>query len=173
MPPVLLVGFMASGKTSVASLLADLLGWPWVDLDREIERAEARSIPEIFEADGEAAFRRAEAVQLDRWLGAGNAVIATGGGLFAVARNRTKIRDAGARTVFLDLPWAVLERRISAGDPRSRPKYRAPDAARELLEERLPSYRSADVTVALSGSESPAEVARLVHREIERVACGT
>ena len=54
---ITLIGYRASGKSSLAPMVAKRLGWSWIDSDRKIERVAGRSIPEIFAADGEAGFR--------------------------------------------------------------------------------------------------------------------
>src|SRR5690606_38832104 len=77
---VVLVGFMASGKTTVGRLLAERLGWRHLDLDAEIEREEGRSVAEIFRAEGEAYFRRREAVTGERLLAEPRTVLTPGGG---------------------------------------------------------------------------------------------
>ena len=75
-----LVGFMGSGKTTVGRLLAERLGVPFADADEEIERAAGRTIPAIFEADGEPAFRELEAAAIARLLDGDAGVLALGGG---------------------------------------------------------------------------------------------
>ena len=174
MPPVFLVGFMGCGKTSVAGALADRMAWPSIDLDHEIERRNGRRIAEIFAESGEAAFRQLEAECLTRWLKADRAVVATGGGLFAVASNRRRIRESGGFSIFLDVPWPVLRQRIEAGGVHHRPMYTGAEESRMLFEARLPSYREADVILGLSGQEAPAEVADLICREMMAgVRCAT
>lgn len=84
---VALTGFMGSGKTTVGRVLADALGCPFLDLDDIIVRKAGRSIPEIFEADGEAGFRRLEKKALEQTLSKyaeSTAVLALGGGTVTV-----------------------------------------------------------------------------------------
>ena len=75
-----LIGFSYTGKSSAGRLAAERLGMPFVDLDERIERRAGRPIPEIFEADGEPAFRALERAALAEVCAEGAAVVATGGG---------------------------------------------------------------------------------------------
>lgn len=153
---IFLLGFMGSGKSTVGQLLAARLKCAFVDLDERIERAEGRTISEIFAADGEPAFRAIETRELRKLLGearaAPSAVVALGGGVFAQAENRRLLQDSGGLTVFLDCPLEELQRRCHGFEHR--PLARDPHAARALFEARLPFYRQAALTVDASG---PAE----------------
>src|SRR5437762_838005 len=77
---VVLVGFSGTGKTTVARLLADRLGWDRCDTDEELEREFGTTIPEVFAERGETVFRAAERAQLVRAVGRDRVVVATGGG---------------------------------------------------------------------------------------------
>ena len=87
-----LVGMPGAGKSTVGALAAAHLGMPFVDLDREIEKAAGMPIPRIFEAEGEAGFRRRETEALRRFALAGGQVIAAGGGIVKRAENRELLR---------------------------------------------------------------------------------
>src|SRR5262249_58801267 len=89
---IVLVGMMGAGKSSVGRRLAARLGIPFVDADAKIEEAAQMTIPEIFEAYGEADFRSAEARVIMRLLEGGPQVLATGGGAFMNAETRDAIR---------------------------------------------------------------------------------
>jgi shikimate kinase len=77
---IVLTGFMGSGKTTTGRLLAEALGWDFLDLDHEIERRSGKSVAQIFAEAGEAHFRRLETAALASLLGQKRAVIALGGG---------------------------------------------------------------------------------------------
>jgi shikimate kinase len=92
---VFLVGFMASGKSSVGRELAQRLGWDFLDLDERIEVREQKTIPEIFRERGEAGFRLAEANALRDLMAEslrGDSVVALSGGAFVQEDNRGMLR---------------------------------------------------------------------------------
>jgi len=150
---IALTGFMGSGKSSVGRALAVLLGWDFIDLDCEIERAQGRKIHEIFDGEGEPRFREIETVALALSITkmARPAVLATGGGTYVQPRNAELLRAAGATVVFLEASAETLFPRCDsqAGDPVDaiRPLARDREAFLRLYEQRLPLYRMADLTV--------------------------
>ena len=154
---VALTGFMGAGKTSVGQALAALLNWPFFDLDHEIELRETLPIREIFRLYGEPRFREIEAETLRRLLERvfSQTVIALGGGTFIQASNADLLRNEGARFVFLETPIELMLQRCRIGTPSSagnpRPLAADPDAFRALYEQRLPQYRTADLTVITAG----------------------
>jgi shikimate kinase len=154
---VFLVGFMASGKSSVGQALARRLRWDFLDLDDHIAAREKKTVPEIFRSDGEAAFRVAESAALQHLMESLNqdSVVALGGGAFIREQNRDLLR--GWPTFFLDAPADELWRRCSL-DPAERPLRKNREQFLQLYEERLPSYRSASGTVNTLG-KTPAQVA--------------
>src|SRR5215472_14699306 len=80
-PVIFLVGYRGTGKTTVARLLAEKLGWKWVDADEALEKKHGQTIREIFEAAGEAGFRDREESLFEDLCRLENHVIATGGGV--------------------------------------------------------------------------------------------
>lgn len=162
---VFLVGFMASGKSSVGRELARRLDWDFVDLDARIESRERQTIPEIFRDRGESAFRLAETSALRDLTESleRNTVVALGGGTFAQPKNRELLRSWPS--VFLDAPLDELWRR-SLEDPTKRPlrKDNLTEFAR-LYESRLPFYRQATMTVVTSGKD-PASLCVEIERTL-------
>lgn len=148
-PGIYLVGFMGSGKSTVGRLLAQRLGWDFVDLDTEIESRFGAPIAEIFDREGEPAFRDLEHEALTeqaRLVRRGRPrVVALGGGAFVAQRNREALADAGA-SVWLECAPDVLWERIAHEDHRPLARDRA--AFLRLLQEREPSYGQADYRVA-------------------------
>lgn len=143
--PVFLIGFMASGKTTVGRALATELALPFLDLDAEIERAAGRSVRELFAAEGEAAFRTRERAVLDAVLAGPPAVVATGGGTPCFGDALAVMRRAG-RVVALDAPLPELLARVD--DPGSRPLLARPaEETRALFAARRPVYRQAHFAV--------------------------
>ena len=112
---IVLTGFMGSGKTTIGSLLAERLGWKFVDLDHEIERREGRSVPSIFAESGEARFRHAESAALAAVLGRKRIVLALGGGAPEELGNRLLLEQTPRTTVvYLAAPFAQLVARCQA-----------------------------------------------------------
>lgn len=172
MSSIYLVGFMGCGKSTVGPLVAERLGLPFIDVDELIEQNRQRTIAEIFAAEGEAGFRAVERTVVSAVAGGPAAVVATGGGFFAVDENRRLIAEKGGLTVFLHPPWTVLAARIGA-DHGGRPLWNSLEGARDLYRARLEAYRLADITVDVTGDESPRSVAdRIVCATLE-LACGT
>jgi shikimate kinase len=166
---VVLVGFMTSGKTTVGAALAQRLGWRHLDLDAEIERAEGRTVAEIFAARGESAFRRLEAELTPRLLARERSVLSVGGGW--VSGPAWRALPEGTLSVWLRVSAEeVLRRAGPATRRRTRPLLAVADPeaeVRRLLREREPLYRLAEVSTATDGRDA-AQVAA----EIERIVRG-
>ncbi len=145
--PIVLVGMMGVGKTSVGRKLAQVLHLPFVDADEEIVSAAQMSIAEMFERYGEAYFRDGERRVIARLVDGDRKVIGTGGGAFVNAETRAMIL---ARTVavWLDSEVETLLERVGRKD--SRPLLRNGDP-REILTrlrtERAPFYAEAPIHV--------------------------
>jgi len=153
---VILWGFMASGKSTVGAALARRLGWSCVDVDREIERHEGRTIAEIFAAEGEPAFRELEVSVSRPLLGRRSTVFACGGG-WVTNRSLMDHIPPASLTVWLRVsPEAVLERVRAERGGAIRPLLGSSDplrTARQLLAEREPIYSRADLTIATDGRD--------------------
>jgi shikimate kinase len=166
--PVVLIGLMGAGKSSVGHRLAARLGAPFRDSDAEIERAAGMTIPEIFERYGEAHFRDGERRVIARLLEEGPAmVLATGGGAFLNAETREAIA-ARAVSVWLKADIDVLVARtegrthrplLNRGDPRG--------ILAELIEARYPVYAAADVAVESRLEQTHEEMAERILEALE------
>ncbi len=144
---VVMVGMMGAGKTAVGTALARLLGVEFLDSDEEIVRAADRSIPEIFERDGEAFFRARETEVLARLLRGTPCVLSTGGGAFLSAANRSMIHEAGI-SVWLKADLDILWQRVRHKATRPLLRTANPrETLRHLYEARVPLYEMADLTV--------------------------
>jgi shikimate kinase/3-dehydroquinate synthase len=163
--PVFLIGFMATGKSTVGRLVADRLGRRFVDLDAEIERQAGMTIADIFREEGEAHFRRLEADSLARVANDPHTVIACGGGAPCFGDNLTRMRGAGV-VVSLTVPFdEVLAR--TAGDS-SRPLLRqGREAAERLYAARERVYRGADVVID-AARKSPETIADEITARLSR-----
>jgi len=146
--PVVLVGLMGAGKSTVGRKLAALLDTDFVDADEEIERASAMTVGEIFERFGEPYFRDGERRVLARLIGERHGVIATGGGAFVNAETRALVlREAIA--VWIDCDIATLVERT--GRRGTRPLLKSGDPAEILARlhaERAPLYAQAPIRVS-------------------------
>ncbi|HYH83170.1 MAG TPA: shikimate kinase [Longimicrobium sp.] len=163
---VVLLGFMAAGKTAVGAELARRLGWKHVDLDQWIEAREGRSVARIFADDGEARFRELEAAATRDVAGLRGVVLSPGGGWITRPENLEAL-GPGTLSVWLRVSPEEAVRR-AAGSPGERPLLAGPDpleAARRLLGARAPLYTRAALHVDTEG-RPPAGVASVIEAEV-------
>jgi shikimate kinase len=155
-PGIYLAGFMGSGKTTIGRLLAERIGWRFVDLDEEIEAAAGMRILEIFEMRGEQEFRRVERETmrgLVRAIECGRpAVLALGGGAIAQPENYALLENNGV-VIWLDCPFEIVCRRVAPASHR--PLARDPVSFAQLYEARRESYARADYRIPIE-SDDPA-----------------
>ena len=155
---ITLTGFMGSGKTTVGKVLADFLGCPFLDLDDLVVKKAGKSIPEIFEQDGEPAFRELEARLLSQTVGKyaeSPAVLALGGGAILAPASAALLREKTV-CIYLRATLDTLLARL-AGETAGRPL--ADNALADRLAAREPLYEeTAHVTIDTDGL-SPDEVA--------------
>ena len=160
-----LIGYRGSGKTTVARLLAEQLGWRWCDADAALETRHGRSIRQIFAEEGEAGFRDKEDAILADLCKLERHVIATGGGIVLRPENRQRLAQAG-RVVWLTADASTLWQRLQedATTPERRPTLSVGGLAEieEMLRVREPLYRSCAHQVVDTRQRSAAEVAALV-----------
>lgn len=162
---VLLVGFMASGKSTVGPVLARALGWTFHDVDATVEAAEGRPVARIFAESGEARFRALEAAAAADLLKRDGAVVASGGG-WAAAPGRLEALPEGTLSVWLRVSVEEALRR-AAKDPGTRPLLDVSDphgAARELLARRAEAYARCQVEVDTDGRTVEDVSARILAR---------
>ena len=153
--PIVLVGLMGAGKSTVGRRLAKRLGLPFVDSDVEIEEASGSPTAELFERYGEHDFRDGERRLVARLVEGDIRVIATGGGAFIDPRTRQLLNER-AITIWLDAPIEVLAERTSRRN--NRPLLRKGDRAEilaRLADERRNSYSEAQIHIrSSSGAHS-------------------
>ncbi|HEY0621924.1 shikimate kinase [Sphingomonas sp.] len=145
--PIVLIGLMGVGKTTIGRRLAQRLHLPFVDADAEIESAAGMTIAEIFERFGEAHFRDGERRVIARLVDGSPKVIATGGGAFLNDETRALILDQ-ATTIWLDAAPHILAERVTKRDHR--PLLRGKDPLKvltELAAVRNPVYALAPIHV--------------------------
>jgi shikimate kinase len=157
--PLVLLGFMGAGKSTVGRRAAQLAGADFLDLDQLIEGEAGCSIPDIFRAQGEAGFRAREADRLREAL-AERAIIAVGGGTPMDDVSWSLMRER-AVTVWLDAPLGEL---LSRADATMRPMLhgRTPEEVEELY--RLRALRYGEADHRLDGTEPVEDLAREVAR---------
>jgi shikimate kinase len=158
---IVLVGMMGAGKSTIGRLLAEAIGFEFIDADRELEARSGVSIPTIFEIEGEDGFRRRETVLLDELSQRPRIVLATGGGAVLDEQTRQRLRER-ALVIYLRATADEVHRRTRRD--KSRPLLQA-DNPRErieqLLAEREPLYAQ---TAHLSFQSAAANPKRLVER---------
>ena len=170
MPKVVLIGFMASGKSTVAARLASLLGVPVREMDDLIiARSSLPSIPAIFEQHGEPFFRNLESAVAASLRTEQDVVISTGGGVISRPENMDHLSAGGAVVVFLRSSFETAEAR-SAG-LGGRPLFRDGKRARALFEERAPLYaRWADITID-TDSRTIDDICAQIASHVEQSVC--
>ena len=159
-----LTGFSGSGKSAVAVLVADKLGWRAIDTDALIEEAAGSPVAEIFARDGEARFRELELEAVRQAASQEDVVVATGGGAILADENRRAMADGGLVVCLEARPQAILERLRDAGDHTERPLLAGPDPLARVVElkaTRQHIYALADLVIDTEG-KSPAQVADAV-----------
>jgi shikimate kinase len=166
--PILLTGFMGSGKSSVGRVLAKRLGCVFIDLDEEIVSTAGRPINEIFSQDGEQHFRCLESAALEKVLGCPASVIATGGGVVIKDENRRRMRSGGIVVNLSASLQQVLQRLHGAVD---RPLFAgsdAPNSVKLLMDARKQFYADADIRIDTDG-KSVEDVAAEILRFVEEL----
>jgi shikimate kinase len=158
---IVLIGFMGTGKTTVGKILARSLGYKLIDIDQCVEEKERRKISEIFEKEGEAAFRKLEKSMI-RWAsGAASSVITTGGGAVIDPENRDMLAENGIIVALTATPETIYQRVKRSGH---RPLLKTGDVLAEikkLLEARRPFYEKADVSF-VTDRQKPADTAKQI-----------
>ncbi len=164
---VVMVGMMGAGKTAVGRALAARLRAPFLDSDAEIEKAANRTVPEIFERDGEAFFRDKESQVISRLLDGERCVLSTGGGAFLAQRNREMISARGV-SLWLNAELPVLWNRVKHKDTRPLLRTADPRATlEEIFNRRVPIYSGADLSVV---SDGHASIEQMVDRVVAVLA---
>lgn len=165
-PNLVLIGYRATGKTSVGARLAEALHRPFVDLDQVLVREAGRSVADIVAQGGWAEFRRLEKELVARYRDARGLVLATGGGVVLDPDNVAALRENGI-LIWLIADPAAIQARLAQDQPRdaNRPSLTGEDTVREVLEvleARAPLYQAAAQMSVDTTHRSVAQVVKLV-----------
>lgn len=172
---VFLVGMMGVGKSTAGRLLAETLGWDYVDTDDEVPRRAGKSVQEIWEQDGEAEFRRLEAEAVaDVSSRPKPAVIALGGGAVLDESSRQVIKESGL-VVWLRADAGTLFGRLGKQAGGARPLLRRgpEEALRRLSEARAPIYESTADLVFDVDRMNPRDVADAIAKVLKEQPCAS
>ena len=170
---LILIGYRATGKTTLARLIAGRLGWDWIDADVEIERRAGKSIAAIFAEDGEPAFRDREAQVIADLCRRQNLVLAAGGGAPMRPQSRRAMRDSGTVVWLKASPETILAR--MSGDHTT--ADRRPDLTDkgglaeivELLCRREPIYRQTAHLEMDTEGRTPEQIAAEIIEHVKTV----
>ena len=167
---IFLIGYRGSGKTAVAAVLSEQLGWPWVDADAELERRAGKTIKQIFADEGEAAFRDLESAVAADLVEKDRHIIAWGGGVVLREENRELLKGRGKVVWLSATPEALFERiNNDANTTERRPNLTGQGGLAEirtLLERRTALYMAcADLTIDTERM-TPTEIAGQIIAEL-------
>lgn len=166
---IYLTGFMTSGKSTLGKILANVLGWNFYDLDKEIELAEKLKVTEIFETKGEKYFREIETEKLKQLSEGNNLIISLGGGTIVSDENVNFIKQSG-KLIYLKVEPEIIYTRIKKKTDRPLfKKFVLAENSKEefikkitsMLDEREPYYKRADLIFNVDNSPIGMTVDRL------------
>ena len=142
---IVLIGFMAAGKSSVGRLLAQELGWDFIDTDQRIEEVTGMRIPELFRGYGEKRMRSEENLIVSKISEAEQTIIATGGGTVLNPQNRQILFELGM-TIHLYVPLDIALQRVKRRQDRPL-LTKSMSEIEQMWKERLDVYNLADITI--------------------------
>jgi shikimate kinase len=165
-PVAVLIGPPGSGKTTVAAVLAELLGVSAHDTDAAVEAGTGRSISDIFVQDGEASFRALERQETLEALRTRTGVVALGGGAVMQPEVAAALREGGHTVVFLDVSIADASRRIGFDAARPLLVVNPRASWTRLMNTRRPTYRALATVVVDTAGATPEDVAARIVAEL-------
>jgi shikimate kinase len=171
---IYLVGMMGAGKSTIGKLLADRLGYSFIDTDTTIEQAAGQSIPDIFQSTGEAEFRQIESQILGEIAAYTRLVVATGGGIVIKKENWSHLQQG--LVIWLDVPIAVLLERITQDTENIRPLLQTPDplaTLEQLFTSRRDRYAEADLHIEIAANQPPTAIVEQILTAIPTVLRAT
>ena len=154
---IYLIGFMGAGKSSVSRALAEISGLNEIDMDEEIVKREGRTIPEIFESEGEVYFRDVESGVLAELAKKTGQIVSCGGGTILREENRKLMGEV----IYLSAtPETIYERGKNGKNRPLLNGHMSVAYIRELLEQRMPAYQQAKTREVVTDGKYPAEIAK-------------
>jgi shikimate kinase len=172
-PRAVLVGLPGTGKTTAGRLLAQRLGVRFADSDELVEARAGRSVREIFDRDGERAFRTAEAEAIARALDGFDGVLALGGGAILATATRSALALSGVPVVLLRADLPVLLQRVGPAPERPLLAADPPGRLAALAAQREPLYDSVATVIVDAGRGSAADVAAAIEDALAEPAWHT
>jgi shikimate kinase len=167
---IVLIGFMGSGKTSVAARIAPAINFHVCDMDAEIvRRSSYPSIPAIFAEHGESYFRDLESQVAESLSHAQRTIVSTGGGVVTRPSNLTHLKTEGTLIIYLKASFEELAKRI--GDFSDRPLFQDHVKARKLFDERIPLYEAVADLIVNTDGESLDSVCSTILHNVESLLC--
>lgn len=163
---IYLIGFMGAGKSSVSQAMAEYSGLREIDTDEEIVRREKRSIPEIFEQDGEDYFRKLETDLLRELSDRQGLIVSCGGGTILKEENRRLMKESGEVVLLSARPETIYER-VKGG--KNRPLLNGHmnvDYIAELLAKRMPCYEQAKTVEIVTEDKTPEQIAEEIFTNV-------
>lgn len=160
---IILIGFMGTGKTSVATQIGSMLQWPVIEMDQLVfERTNTKSMHEVFAKGGELLLRETE-IEISKTLAtAENSVISTGAGVVMNKINVDYLRQCNGKTFWLNGSFSTITARLA--DDTSRPLFKDVAEAKSLYDFRLPLYlKYADTTVNIENKSAEAIAHEIVN----------
>ncbi len=165
---IYLIGFMGTGKSTVSGSLARLLGYEEIDTDACISIQQNKSIAEIFESQGETAFRDLETALLKKLAEEEQKIISCGGGMALREENAAFMRQSGIVVLLTAEPETIFER---VSRDQGRPVLNGNmnvEYIRRLLAQRAPYYQAAKELEAVTDGRSPQEIAEEIVKEMKK-----
>jgi shikimate kinase len=164
-PGIYLIGFMASGKTTIGRQLAYELGWSFADTDEDVEAEQKQTIAHIFETRGEDEFRKVEARAIQKRVKTVRTgrpmVVSLGGGAFSQQDNFELLESNGV-TIWLDCPLALVRARLAVHGGMERPLAREAEALEHLFFARRAAYQRADYRIEVTGDDANETVKKIL-----------
>lgn len=159
---LVLIGFMGTGKTSLGRKLAKVLNKEFIDTDAEIEKLTGLSIPQIFKKHGEIRFRSEEKLMIKKVAQRDECVISTGGGVVLVPENMEALSQKGWIIRLTASPKVIFSRVAKRNNRPLLYRHKSVEYIEELMKQREPYYKCADLTLDTSNADSEELIERVL-----------